>query len=68
MFGEDFMRDFFGMRPSGAIYSTLAASYGKETVEQALELAKGQPPEANLIPYINIVMDARRLKLKVSRS
>lgn len=69
MFGEDFMRDFFGLdRPSRSYgYTSLTGSFGREVVDKALELSKGQPPEANLMPYIQIVMDARKLRLKVMR-
>lgn len=66
MFTDEFFRDFFGMG-SRTPFTDLRASYGRETVEKALELAKGQPPEANLMPYIQIVMDARRLGLEISR-
>jgi hypothetical protein len=59
-----FMRDFFELNPRPA---SLQASYGKEVVEKALELAKGQAPETNLMPYIQILLDAKRLGLTVTR-
>jgi len=66
MFGEDFMRDFLGMPP---VYNRagLEANFGRETIEKAMELAKGQPPEANIMPYIQLVMDARKLGLEIVR-
>lgn len=67
MIGEDFLRDFFGMG-SRQPYTDLSSSYSKEIVDEAMALAKGQPPEANLMPYIQIVMDAKRLGLQVRRS
>lgn len=67
MFGETFIRDFFGMG-SGGSYTSLSWSFSREIVDKALELAKGQPPEANLMPYINLVCDASRLGCEVTKA
>lgn len=67
MIGEEFLRDFFGMRPASP-YTALCDSYTKAVVDEAMMLAKGQPPEANLMPYIQIVLDAKRLGLTLRRS
>jgi hypothetical protein len=64
MIGEGFLRDFFELNPQP---TSLQATYGKEIVEKALELAKGCAPETNIMPYIQIVMDAKRLGLTVTR-
>ena len=58
---------------AGQWYSPIAYSgnlgyaYGHETVREALELAKGLPPEGNIMPYIQILLDAKRLGLTVTR-
>lgn len=55
----------FGIHPYP--YTCLTESYGREVVDKALELARGCSPEANLMPYIQIVLDAKRLGLTVTR-
>lgn len=64
MFDQEFLRDFFGM---SAPRTGLEASYGREVVEKAMELTKGCHPAINLMPYIQIVLDAKRLGLTVTR-
>lgn len=66
MIGEDFFRDFFNL-PSKR-WADPAYIASRETVNEALELAKGQPPEANLMPYIELIHAAKKLGLKVVRS
>jgi len=70
MIGEGFLRDFFGMKredlTSGG-FTNLSASFGRETVEKALALSRGCAPETNLMPFIQIVLDAKRLGLEISR-
>jgi hypothetical protein len=41
--------------------------FEQRVVTKALELAEGQPAEANLVPYLNIVREATRLGLDLSR-
>ena len=65
MFGEAFMRDFFGLR-SGETLSSVAR-YERSVLNRALKLAEGQPPEANLAPYVELLQLADRLKLDVVR-
>jgi len=69
MIGEEFFRDFFNLpsreRSSAVGWSSAVAS--REVIQQALELAKGQPPEANILPYIDVIHAAARLGLKVVR-
>jgi hypothetical protein len=63
MISEGFLRDFFGMgKPE---LDTGWARYERSVVERALKLAEGQPPEANLAPYLEIVKMADRLKLDI---
>jgi hypothetical protein len=65
MIGESFLRDFFNMgKPE---LDVGWASYERSVVERALKLAEGQPPSANLTPYLEIVKAADRLKLDVVR-
>jgi hypothetical protein len=66
MIDTEFLRDFFGTVPH-PWRGGLEASYGREVVQKALELSKGQSPETNLMPYIQIVLDAKRLGLTVTR-
>ena len=72
MFGEQLMRDFLGM-PGGLepdprhSYTQVTGIYDQETVLQASALAKGQPPEVNMVPYLELVSTAKRLGLKVVR-
>lgn len=67
MIGEDFLRDFFHLGPQQP-YTSLQETFGREVVEKALELSKGCAPESNLMPYIQIVLDAKRLGLTVTRN
>lgn len=41
--------------------------YERSVIERALKLAEGQPPEANLAPYLDLVKAADRLWLDVVR-
>jgi hypothetical protein len=66
MIGEDFMRDFFGLGPQQPS-TGLEATFGRDVVEKAMELTKGCDPSINLMPYIQIVLDAKRLGLTVTR-
>lgn len=54
---DDVCNCLFGMIGHG---SGLIETYGAAVVERALELAKGQPPEANLMPYIYRVLEEAR--------
>lgn len=46
---------------------SLSDSYGPEIVREALSLAQGCDPMMNIMPYIQIVLDAKRLGLTVTR-
>ena len=60
------MRDFFGMSPEPRF--GMHDTYGAEVCQQALELiGKDCDPAMNVMPYIQIVLEAKRLGLKVSR-
>lgn len=65
MIGESFLRDFFGMERTST--HGLTDTYGVEVVQKALELCKGCDPHTNVMPFIQIVLDAKRLGLEVKR-
>jgi len=44
----------------GPSSTDLIDTFGLAVVQRALELAKGQPPQANLMPYINRALDEAR--------
>jgi hypothetical protein len=67
MFSESFMGDFFGLRCDPHPYLDLCGTFTQAIVDEAMALAKGQPAAANIVPYIQIVLDAKRLGLKVSK-
>jgi hypothetical protein len=66
MIGERFFSDFFKTPDNDWAEPYMVAS--PEVVREALELAKGQPPESNLMPYIDIIHAAKNLGLKVTRN
>lgn len=44
----------------GPYDGSLIDTFGAATVKRALELSKGQPPEANIMPYIYRALDEAR--------
>lgn len=75
MFGESFLRDFFGMNGPGPwslgdhIYQSQLPGfkYERSVIERALKLAEGLPPEGNIAPYVELIRAADRLKVDVVR-